>query len=377
MFDIDKLNIYWGSTRDKIFENKKEDTLDDTLLDLEKQILLHPRNAHNLLLPVTDEIFVKGAYKMLEAVGVIKRDPTEMINAVLPQTNVAKAIIFVKGKNMVGPGALTNTGNAVKQVDKFGELNQYFGLRKAPVYTKLRFPGLQNNYRVDNAYTANGGLISEVLSQLLSISVDNVKNPVAELMNINMQTISVVSYLIERGVDEISIIQFLNQPIIKKYLQAQKANESLFNKEAGKELSKDELIKKLLEDLRMPYNMLPRIPENWAYEHYEYKLKGDDDTMYTLSYFLELVDQARAYGAFNSTQNSDTKGLKDKQSLDEVDYRLLAIRPSKDVQSLIPEDTIDNSLNDSIIAPFYKYGRLSYNVYNRFYAIEDSIVGSV
>lgn len=354
------------------WNNQKD--IDDQLLDLEKQILLHPRNAHNLLLPVTDELFVKGTYKSLLDQGVIKRDPSEMINAVLPHVNAEKAIIFVKGKFMVGPVALTVTGNSVKQADKFGNINTIFG-GEEPISTKLRFPDLNTKFNMDNAVSSNGGLISEILSQLLSISVDNVKNPVAELQNINMQTISIVSYLIERGLDEISIVNFINQPIIKEYLKAQKANESLFNKESGNELNKKELIEKVLRDLGYDNTSLPNIPDDWVFENKGFKRNFDTNQLYVLTYFLELVDQARAYGTFNSTQNSDTKPLKDKQALDEMESRLKSLYPTDSIP-LVPTNTVTRVNTNGIVSPFYKYGRESYKIFNPFYAIENSIFGS-
>ena len=334
---------------------------------------MHPRNAHNLLLPVTDELFVKGTYESLVKQGVIKRDAPEMINAVLPHVNVEKSIIFVKGKFMVGPVALTVTGNSVKQADKFGNINTHFGSQEDPLLTKLRFPNI-NKFNMDNAVSSNGGLISEILSQLLSISVDNVKNPVAELQNINMQTISVVSYLVERGLDEISIVNFINQPIIKEYLKAQKANESLFNKESGNELRKTELIAKVLKDLGYNTTALPVLPDDWYFENKGFKRNFNDDQLYTLTYFLQLVDEARAYGTFNSTQNSDTKGLKDKQALDEAESRLNSLYPIN-ATPLVPQDTVTRINTNGIIAPFYKYGRESYKIFNPFYAIENSIFG--
>mgnify|MGYP000993685660 CR=1 FL=1 len=373
MFDIDKLNIYWGDAKNKIFQVEKKESVDQQLLNLEKQILLHPRNAHNLLLPVTDELFVKGTYESLVKQGVIKRDAPEMINAVLPHVNVEKSIIFVKGKFMVGPVALTVTGNSVKQADKFGNINIHFGSQEDPLLTKLRFPNI-NKFNMDNAVSSNGGLISEILSQLLSISVDNVKNPVAELQNINMQTISVVSYLVERGLDEISIVNFINQPIIKEYLKAQKANESLFNKESGNELRKTELIAKILKNLGYNDSALPIIPDDWIFENKGFKKNFDKNQLYVLTYFLELVDQARAYGVFNSTQNSDTKGLKDKQALDEAESRLNSLYPI-DATPLVPQDTVTRINTNGVIAPFYKYGRESYKIFNPFYAIENSIFG--
>ena len=71
---------------------------------------------------------------------------------------------------------------------------------------------------------------SEIMSQLLTMYVDGVKEPYAVLMNITLQTANVVDYLIKSGLSAEEITLFLSQPSIKKYLTEQKINESLFNK---------------------------------------------------------------------------------------------------------------------------------------------------
>lgn len=415
-FDIDKLSIYWAAdTQDKIFNGTSEDELQDMyanyletnedenrlsfeqfkerqtssldrkLIDLEKQILLHPRNAHHLLMPLTDEIFVKDIYDELKKEGLIKEPSKSFTGAILPSTNVKNAIIFVKGKGGVGPVALGITNSATNQADGL-KISQFFKNKDGIVLpTKLLFSKMGDVYNIDNYTDNRGTVISEILSQLLTTQVDNVKNPTAVLMNINMQTLGVILYLIRRKINPKSIVLFLQQPIIAKYLQYQRQNESLFNKQADTEESKKGLLIKLKSDLGYSY---PKTELPNVYEPVEGKPqfeisdadmlknakagKFDERQLEYLSYFLELQDQSRAFSDFQQTQNSDTKGLKDKQMLDESDV----VRTRAYLSGIVDADEIDRIDSQGVISPFYKYGRQRYRIYNQFFALANSRFGN-
>lgn len=428
-FDIDKLNIYWaGDTQDKIFgrgsdeeildqydyyvsaanevgedtmsfedfynDRKIESSQDRELLDYEKQIILHPRNAHHLLMPLTDEIFVKDIYTELTEKGVIEKVNSTFIGAMLPNTNVKNAIIFVKGKYGVGPVALGITNSATNQADGLSINTFYQNQDGVAVPTTLLFKGMESTYTLDNYTDNEGTIISEILSQLLTTQVDNVKNPTAVLMNINMQTLGVMLYLIRRKINPKSIVLFLQQPIISEYLKYQRRNESLFNKQADAksnnkkeykhELSKDYLIKKLLRDLKYPNITLPevyRVSEEEPrlsidnasmFENIESK-KFDQTQLDYLAYFVELQSQSRAFSDFQQSQNSDTKGLKDKQMLDEAN----AIRARMELSQIVASSDVSRLDYEGVISPFYRYGRRRYNIFNRFYTLSNSIFGGM
>jgi len=421
-FDIDKLNIYWAEdTQNKIFGSLTEDeylelyetfmeeseevltyedfkanygtSVDRILLEKEKEIILHPRNAHQLLMPLTDEIFVKDIYNDLLSLEVIKPVSSSYFSSMLPSTNVKNTVVFVKGKYGVGPVALAITNAATNQADVLS-INDMYNTQDGTISpTKLLFEGMGQEYSLDNYTDNKGTVISEILSQLLTTQVDNVKNPTAVLMNINMQTLGVMLYLIRRKINPRSIVLFLQQPIIAKYLQYQRANESLFNKQADaeskakgdfkSELSKNALLSKLLKDLGYRVSALPDV---YQVEEGKDQLvikdkemldnaqaqKFDDKQLEYLSYFLELQSQSRAFSDFQQTQNSDTKGLKDKQMLDET-YEING-RVFK--SQIISEDNVARLNYRGVISPFYKYGRANYSIFNRFYSLSDSLFGS-
>ena len=411
-FDIDKLSIYWaddtiskifGITDEEILEQydsyvntsvetgidpmpfdmfykrrKGGDTLDRRLLNLERQLLLHPRNVHHLLLPLTDEIFVKDIYGSLVKEGVIKPPAKSFFGSVLPQTNTRNTIIFVKGKQGVGPVALSITNSATSQADGL-ELNlSYVKGPKTKGSTKLLFDGHENNYRMDNYTDSTGTVISEVSSQLLTTQVDNVKNPTAVLMNINMQTLGMIGYLSRRGIPAKSIVLFLQQPLIKEYLKRQAINEAIFNKNVKGEIRKQELVENLLENYGFVYkDVIKKMGSQSLIKDSETlssakSEKIDERQVFYFLYFLELIDQARAFGDYQRTQTSDTKTLKDKQALDETDF----LEAKVNFTDMIPSDQQANINTNGVIAPFKKYGRESYRIYNPFYRIQTSNFGS-
>lgn len=413
-FDIDKLNIYWAEdTELKIFgdlsdndilekyenhiENSKDqglepipfdifkkkyqtkDSKDRELLNLEKQILLNPRNAHHLVMPLTDEIFVKDIYAQMVKEGLITPPEPSYLASYLPTTNVKNAVIFVQGKFAVGIGALGITNKATSQSDSVS-INRLYKNQQGEVRSlKLLFKGLEDNYYLSD-YTDNlGTIISETQSQLLTQFVDNVKNPTAVLMGITMQTANVMDYLVRRGVNPQSIIYLINQPLVKLYLAYQKSNESYFNKANNLELSKTELVKELLKNTNYGgTDVLPDVDLDLTLVDSEMKEnllnpKYNRQQLQMLAYFLDLQDQSRAFSDLNASQNSDTKPLKDKQALDEAADIIGRVITS----DIVSKEMLGKMFTQGLVAPFYQFGRKMYKIYNPFYALSQSHFGTL
>lgn len=371
-----------------MFYGKEDTSYSQQLLNLEKQILLHPRNIQHLLMPLTNDIFVEDLYKKeFVAKGYISKDTDNYFSILDPITNVKKAIIFVKGKFAVGIGAKSITFHSLAQRVQGPSIESEFVVgqsAKGPITmsTRLRFEGLNNGGRYFGNYTdTSGNLISEIMSQLLTMYVDGVKEPYAVLMNITMQTANVVDYLIKAGLSAKQITFFLSQPLIKEYLLTQKVNESLFNKNGKRlddrgrsisaELSKDELIQKVLGNRynvgkEKPYVGFINLPVDWQITNLESSISGKDfkEQMYMLQHYLEIVEMAKAYGRFLQTQDSDTRGFADSQDI-LLDNQM---RTQVETDQIVNPDTIEEYDHNSVIAPFYQYGRRSYfNLYHNFY----------
>jgi len=361
------------------FKVNYKTSVDRILLNYEKEILLHPRNAHHLLLPLTDEIFTQDIYNNMVEKGVVKTPPKSFLASMFPSVNVKNAIIFVKGKFGVGIAALGITNKSTNQADTLSISQKYSNQDGEVRPTRLLFKGLEGNYRLDSYTDDKGTIVSESQSQLLNTQVDNVKNPIAVLMNINMQTLNVVDYLIRRGVNPQTIIYLLNQPMIKKYLTAQKLNESLFNKNANSELSRKDLIKNVLNDNGYLDTVLPDAYTEFSIEDSKMLSNIQKDTLDReqlkyLAYFIdELQPQARAFSDFQQSQTSDTKGFKDKQMLDES----YIIRERVSLSAIIPGLDVNRLDSSGVVSPFYQLGRKRYEIFDEFYSLADSVFGDL
>jgi len=326
-FDIDKLSIYFPVM--KPFTMKVDQSDDYTkLLELEKEILLHPDNAHHLFMPVVDDIFAQDAYSEIyqQLEGSPMEEEKSIFSSLTPQTNVNKSIIFVKGKLGVGIVARDITGQSVGQADGLTINQNYITIEdgeKKTNPTMLFFEGLEENYFLSNYTSSSNRIISEVLSQLMTTQVDNVKNPVGVKLGINMQTLSIVGYLTRRGIDPKLMIKFIKQPLILEYLKAQKLNESLINKNNGDELMKSQLIEKVLRSKgyreKVPYTVAAL--GDWRISNTELnkgltERKFDQEQLRMFSYFLELVNQTRMFSKWTNDQTADTTGLKDRSSVE-------------------------------------------------------------
>lgn len=375
MFDVDKLNIYWRGT--STLFNIKENSDFNELLDIEKEILLHPRNAHMLFMPVIDDLLKQDARK--EIIGRLKKlplkDPTTFFQALTPQKNVEKGLTFVKSKFGVGIVALDITGHAVFMIDNVN-LNPYYNNPSneyAATSTKLLFEGMGNNYSLTSMYDSSGRIISEVQSQTMNSQVDAGKDPYAVGLGINNQTLSMIMYLNRRGVPIITILKFINQPSIQQYLEAQRINESFINKQRGEELKKDELI-----DVVYTTNeqVRPQLNRNTVIRERDLDngiLNGvfDQNQAQYLEYFLALVDEV---GAFNDVKNSltvDTKGKKDKADIENFEK----LQETVDNTNLISQESLHRLRYEGILSPFYHAQQMYRMFYGRFYAVDNSNVG--
>jgi hypothetical protein len=367
MFDVDKLNIYW-----RIDKTDPKSVLLNRLLRIESDILLHPRNAHQLFLPVVDDIFAQDAYNKIyvDLEGNPKNESPSWFNSMLPQTNVDKSLVFVKGKLGVGIVALDITGHSVFQVDDISMNTQYFDAEEESTKsTKLLFEGFENNYSLSNYFDSDDNIISEVESQLLSTQVDNVKNPVGIKLGINMQTLNIVGYLLRRGVAPNTIIKFIKQPIIQKYLENQRINESFSNKTNGQELNKEKLFEKTLKQFGVGRSELPVVITNDMLESgivrdANKNPRDKSNSAALLQYFIELQQQAKALSYFSRDQNADTKSLKNRQA-----YELMLENYASAIESnIIDAEAYNKIRQNGFLSEFTKARELYGDLFKDFYA---------
>ena len=107
--------------------------------------------------------------------------------------------------------------------------------------------GLQGDIelgRVDNDSNQN---ISEILSEILTANVDIAKDPYILDINAIQSTLNTVLMMVRWGMKTDTIFFFMNQPIIRDYVEAQALNESVVTDKSNGKLSKNKLIYSVLD----------------------------------------------------------------------------------------------------------------------------------
>ena len=103
--------------------------------------------------------------------------------------------------------------------------------------------------QVDQKYDREGTLIGKTLGSLVSASADAVKDPILNLMNINMTTAGMLNTMLRLGMTFNDAALFLSQDVIERLLN-QFNRENLTNY-----VSLDSLINKWLDTYRQKYNI--------------------------------------------------------------------------------------------------------------------------
>jgi hypothetical protein len=100
-----------------------------------------------------------------------------------------------------------------------------------PIYKQINFqmPGIftmKFDHNTTNGaislagkYNAEGENISEIFSHLLNAILDRAKDPFTFTLGATPESINVLNYMIEAGVPSDTVFTFLNQPLVKEYIQ--------------------------------------------------------------------------------------------------------------------------------------------------------------
>lgn len=103
--------------------------------------------------------------------------------------------------------------------------------------------------QIDQKYDREGTLIGKTLGSLVSASADAVKDPILNLMNVNMTTAGMLNTMLRLGMTFNDAALFLSQDVIERLL-------SQFNREnLTNYVSLDSLINKWLDIYRQKYNI--------------------------------------------------------------------------------------------------------------------------
>lgn len=153
---------------------------------------------------------------------------------------------------------------------------------------------------------------SEILAAFLSASVDNEKERLLDILNINKHTFPVISFLIQAGYEEDIIIPFINQDIVREYVNELNKSGSIVS------------IATILDHEDIATKIRPSIEYNEELADFNGRdaesvmldmIKNPTYTKYSqyqaaiLDKFLEIEKLAIPYNAALPLANVDSKGL--------------------------------------------------------------------
>jgi len=360
----------------KFFDDNEEGLLKNEVLETSKEILSSPEVAKELLKPNGTETLKTIVNHIREITQSGRGKKPSSSKVVDLMHNIKVAIALWSGKDGVGATALHNTTHVIAQkAGLYINSDTSIGLKHNEVEDKPGLISLSGEYTYDGKHK-----ITDLINEFLSAYVDVAKDDIVFDLNAGMQTVNIWMYLLRAGCSPNEIAYFMRQPIIRNYVIAQQINESIPNKLADKELSKNKLIKKVIENFHEEFKVNPvkveklKISDNLfdekILEHNIKKPLGDKDDrkenpqflrdqLHYLQEFIKYQDDAKKLSDLINASKFDTIG---------VDKNRGANRQRiKNLNKIINDGffgNLDNYLNDSVIKEFYKTATEAADYYN-------------
>jgi len=231
-FDVDKLYMYRynymvedGILKVGVNDENAKKINQNKIIDIYHQVLSNKEIVKKMMKPLD-----YGKLKELsdKYKSFIKEDS---YNPLSPLWNMDKFFQANSGGKLgVASFALTSVLNAQAQ-----GLNLQF-LKDDGSPFEINFGDFKSNGTISGEHVIgdNTRSISDVISAYLSSSVDNEKERILEKLNINNHTFPIIKVLTLMGFDEDVVIPFINQPIIKQYINEVFKLNSKFSQVKGK-----------------------------------------------------------------------------------------------------------------------------------------------
>jgi hypothetical protein len=311
-FDIDKLTMYSANfdvTKDedgkmnlsiekyKGLENASIESLQNRMIELHEDIMLHSTKLRQLLSPVSDALFldanigvvwdirflasdsknehVTSYRKELEALNVevtdknsedyknrrktiyyknktafvkqqqdFEKNNTSWNDIFVPLTNLKMFMAFLSGKTGVGIAALQNTFNVLSQRANLGMTSEN------AKFIFAHNKDANGNVSFASLTSSDGDSIAETISAFINAYVDVAKDPFVFDINAGLYTSSTMFNILRAGASPVWSTRFLNQPIIKQFVKRIDAADSLSSKSknGGNKLNENNIWKSLTTD---------------------------------------------------------------------------------------------------------------------------------
>ena len=341
-----------------IMEQNSDEALENRLIEIEREMMLHPSQAANLLYAVDDSQLKKLADEILGK----DRNDTDYLSLITLDGNVKNTDSFMAAKAGVGVIA-TNVGFlGIARRYKY-EVNKNYKVEDKEYSSQLLFEGMEDKYDLYEEKDINGDRKSLALSALVTSQVDALKDKYASDLNIIVDTLNIIGYMVMRGVPIDTIIKFIKQPVISDFIKTLNINKSkpyIYTGSFTK--SRENLQSEFIKRNQYKGTYGERIITNEALDN----ALNKGDMSYQIDVFnmyLNLERQSKIYGMLKSYLSPDTKYLKNKVSLE---YTLFDLRDSIEKSELFVdfEKAIEKG---SLLHPFAKGRASQYSLFKEKY----------
>ena len=218
--------------RDAVVNRMYKQSLENEFIQSSENLVSHPANFERLITPNSAEQLKAISKTIVEKTVGEEFDYTDVDNMLDRRFMSRLRQAFVSGKQAIGIAAVNQTNHSLNQrsamyidknrLDRVAYEDAYF-LGDAEVkfqeYNKVTIDG-QEYPTLSSVRNADGQLISDILGQFIDGYVDISKGPWIMEMGATPNVASTFMFLVKIGVPVDTVAYFMNQPIIRDYLQS-------------------------------------------------------------------------------------------------------------------------------------------------------------
>ena len=206
----------------------QKQAIENKYFETMQQMLLLPENYEKILTPNTTKDLESLSEELADVLG---ENSVKVVSPLIDFTYIVKMRdAFLTGKKWVGVVATNITGHSLFQkFNAYVDLNRIqFQSAEDKKYLKDGIINLPHNTvnvngkemtSLSKVKNKSGALISDILSQFANAVVDIAKDPFITKIISSKFTIGPAMFLVRAGVDLKTIGYFLNQPIVREYLE--------------------------------------------------------------------------------------------------------------------------------------------------------------
>ena len=251
-------------------------------------------------------LFIKGqGFMLADEEGNVYSDYTDINKKDTNSTaKLMSSTYYYSSKDDTNPGYMKD----IEMVNANNPDNKS-SWRLDKIYTHTRNPKTNQPYKISN-----------LISQLLGVSVDNAKEQLLGKFGLNNQNFNTALAIVRGGFDLITVKAFLNQPILKEYYKAIENTEDIFDVDYTpnkRDAIVERLYNKYIDQFKLNTDVVTRENLNplKINDLVRYSQEGNinagnvNDQLEALKHFVKYKSIADALQSINSAFNIDTKGL--------------------------------------------------------------------